>query len=98
MSFLKIHLQISQQRTWTLHDADNMGRVVRIDFDTLCGQQQPHGAMDYRCLGRAYDVIVIENIPIMDLASPDHHNHTRRFITFIDELYSSVFPLTAGAI
>ena len=43
---------------------------------------------------RHFDVVVVENIPVLTLKD---HNAARRFITFVDELYESKTPLLSSA-
>lgn len=57
-------------------------KVARFDFEELCDREL--GAMDYRAIAQEFQVIILQDIPIMDL---EGHNVARRFITLIDELY-----------
>jgi predicted ATPase len=64
-----------------------------FSFDELCDSDR--GATDYRAVARAFDIVVVENIPILDVES---HNRARRFITLIDELYEGKCALLCSAI
>jgi len=56
--------------------------MARFSFGELCDTDK--GASDYRAIARAFDVVVLEDVPAMD---PGGHNRARRFVTLIDELY-----------
>ncbi|CAJ1962431.1 unnamed protein product [Cylindrotheca closterium] len=57
-------------------------KVARFGFDELCDREL--GAMDYRAVAHNFEMVILENIPVMDL---EGHDVARRFITLIDELY-----------
>jgi len=59
-------------------------RAVRLDCITLCDADI--GSMDFKAIATYFDIVFLENVPIMDL---EGHNRARRFITLIDELYES---------
>ena len=56
--------------------------AVRTDFATLCAM--PMSAADYLEIARAFDTVMLENVPVMDFAA---RNEARRFINLIDTLY-----------
>ena len=58
-------------------------------MDTL----QPLSAIDYLCLAKHFDAIVVDNVPALD---DNRHNEARRFITLIDTLYEEGTCLFAG--
>jgi len=47
-----------------------------------------------RVLARHFDVVVVDDIPIMTLAN---HNEARRFVAFVDELYEAKTLLMCSA-
>ncbi|KAG7362887.1 AFG1-like ATPase-domain containing protein [Nitzschia inconspicua] len=55
-----------------------------FDFEELCDKDR--GASDYRAIANAFDIVVVENVPTLDV---EGHNRARRFITLIDELYEA---------
>jgi protein AFG1 len=64
------------------------GRMALTDFDSLCAK--PHSAADYLALCEHYDVLLIRNIPKLNL---DSRNEARRLITLIDAVYDSRIKL-----
>jgi peroxisome-assembly ATPase len=63
-----------------------------LSFNELCDTDR--GAMDYRAVANAFDIVVVENIPTLDV---EGHNRARRFITLIDELYEAKCALMCSA-
>ena len=82
------HLPVGKNgdRSIIIPSGDSAGRVARFDFHHLC-RQQKLGASDYAALARAFDIVVIENIPILTTLNPLDHDPARRFLTLLDELY-----------
>jgi cell division protein ZapE len=66
--------------------------VARFSFADLC--EQPLAASDYLRLARDYHTIMIDRIPVMDLAD---RNAAKRFTTLIDTLYDNAVKLMASA-
>ena len=66
--------------------------VARFDFEDLCGQ--PLGPGDYLVIAHAYDILLIENVPILE---PVHREQARRFINLIDTLYDNGVRLVLSA-
>ena len=64
-----------------------------FSFQELCDAEK--GSMDYRVIARAFDIVVLEDIPKMDL---EGHNRARRFITLIDELYEGKCALVCSTL
>lgn len=64
-----------------------------FSFEELCDSEK--GSMDYRAIARAFDIVVLEDIPMMDL---EGHNRARRFITLIDELYEGKCALLCSTL
>ena len=89
---LSLELDVGYQRTLHVSDADKDGLVGRFDFAQLCEREL--GAQDYRAIAHYFDIVVVENIPILTLLQ---HNHARRFITLIDELYEARTALICSA-
>lgn len=68
-------------------------RIGWFDFTELCLANK--GAADYKALCEHYRILVLENIPQMNL--DDHHNEARRFVTLVDELYEHQCRLICSA-
>lgn len=68
------------------------GGVARFDFSELCGK--PLGAADYLALAKAYDVIVVDDVPRLSF---DRRNEARRLITLVDVLYEAKTKLAMSA-
>ncbi|MCH8239517.1 MAG: AFG1 family ATPase [Proteobacteria bacterium] len=66
--------------------------VARFDFEDLCNQ--PLGPGDYLVIAHAYDILLIENVPILEQV---HREQARRFITLIDTLYDNGVRLVLSA-
>src|SRR6185312_14971538 len=66
--------------------------VARFPFADIC--EQPLGASDYLRLAHDYHTIMIDRIPVMDLAQ---RNAAKRFIALIDTLYDNAVKLMASA-
>jgi predicted ATPase len=64
-----------------------------FSFAELCDADR--GSTDYRAIARAFDIVVLEDIPTMDL---EGHNRARRFITLIDELYEGKCALLCSTL
>jgi cell division protein ZapE len=56
--------------------------IVWFDFNAIC--DGPRGAADYIEIARVYHTVLISNVPAMDSGRDDH---TKRFMTLIDEFY-----------
>jgi protein AFG1 len=77
------------------NDRDNgIGNAMGcFRFEELCDSEL--GAKDYRAITKAFDIVVLENIPTLDL---EGHNRARRFITLIDELYEAKCALVCSTV
>lgn len=58
--------------------------IARFTFSQLC--DTPLGPADYLTLASKYTVIVLDDVPALDLV---HRNQARRLITLIDALYEA---------
>ena len=87
-----MELSLGHNRSLVVPNADREGIVARFDFKSLC--QTELGASDYRRLAHAFDVLVIDNIPVLTLLN---HDGARRFITLIDEMYEHQTGLICSA-
>jgi cell division protein ZapE len=58
------------------------GPVARFSFRDLCAR--PLGSGDYLALARTFDVIFVDDIPILGV---ENRNEARRFVTLIDVIY-----------
>ncbi|MGJ5023445.1 cell division protein ZapE [Bradyrhizobium oligotrophicum] len=75
-----------------LHVPCSANGVARFGFTDLC--EKPLAASDYLRLAHDYHTILIDHVPVMDLAE---RNAAKRFITLIDTLYDSAVKLIASA-
>ena len=57
-------------------------KVASFTFEELCDKDL--GASDYSAIAKEFDIVVLQDIPTLNLEA---HNRARRFITLIDELY-----------
>lgn len=76
----------------TLFVPQATGRVARAGFVDLCGR--PHAASDYMALAQRFDVVMIDDVPIL---APEQRNEARRLITLIDVLYEAHTLLAMSA-
>ena len=70
---------------------NTVGKAAFFQFDELC--LEPLSAIDYLCLAKHFDAIVVDNVPALD---DNRHNEARRFITLVDTLYEEGTCLFAG--
>ncbi|WP_315781281.1 MULTISPECIES: cell division protein ZapE [unclassified Bradyrhizobium] len=75
-----------------LHVPCSANGVARFGFADLC--EKPLAASDYLRLAHDYHTILIDHVPVMDLAE---RNAAKRFITLIDTLYDNAVKLIASA-
>jgi cell division protein ZapE len=68
----------------TLFIPQAVERVARAGFIDLCGR--PHAASDYMAMAQRFDVVIIDDIPLL---APEQRNEARRLITLIDVLYEA---------
>lgn len=66
--------------------------TARASFARLCGE--PLGAADYLRLSRAFQTLILENVPQM---GPDSRNEAKRFVTLVDALYETRTKLIMSA-
>ncbi len=66
--------------------------VARFHFRDLC--EAPLGATDFVALARRFDVVLIDEIPVIEAAK---RNEAKRFINLIDALYDNHCKLIASA-
>jgi cell division protein ZapE len=76
----------------TLHVPCSSHGVARFSFAAIC--EKPLAASDYLRLAHDYHTILIDRIPVMDLAD---RNAAKRFISLIDTLYDNAVKLMASA-
>lgn len=87
-----ITLQVNFKRTLIVHRAHS-DVIARFTFDELCTKER--GSSDYNAIANQFQIVMIENIPRLDLKHPDR---ARRFITLIDELYEAECCLVCSAV
>lgn len=90
---VSMDLPVSATRKLRVQQADPKGRVGRFGFAELC--QTDIGASDYRVLALQFDIVILEDIPLLNLKE---HDRARRFITLIDELYEHKCALICSAV
>ncbi len=66
--------------------------VARASFSRLC--ETPLGAADYLRLAKAFQTVILENVPQMGRES---RNEAKRFVTLIDALYETRTKLIMSA-
>jgi cell division protein ZapE len=66
--------------------------VVWFEFEELCGK--PRGAIDYIEIARAFNTVLLANVPQLD---EDDADAARRFVTLIDEFYDRNVKLLLSA-
>jgi cell division protein ZapE len=66
--------------------------VARFGFAEIC--EQPLAASDYLRLAHDYHTLMIDRVPVMDLAQ---RNAAKRFIALVDTLYDNAVKLMASA-
>jgi cell division protein ZapE len=66
--------------------------VARFSFENLCAQ--PLAAADYLKIAHEFHTVILDRIPVMDVAS---RNEAKRFIILIDTLYDNAVKLLASA-
>ncbi len=66
--------------------------IIWFDFSCIC--DGPRGAIDYIEIARLYQTVLVSNVPVMDSSRDDH---TKRFITMVDEFYDRNVKLIISA-
>ncbi|NRB71186.1 MAG: cell division protein ZapE [Xanthomonadales bacterium] len=66
--------------------------IIWFDFDTLC--KQPRSTLDYIVLARAFNTVLLSQVPVMTADMPDV---ARRFINLVDEFYDHNVKLLISA-
>lgn len=87
-----IHLQVNFKRTMAVHRSHS-DVIARFTFDELCTTEL--GSSDYSAIANHFRIVMLENIPHLNLKHPDR---ARRFITLIDELYEAECCLVCSAV
>lgn len=72
--------------------SDTAAGTARAGFERLCGR--PLGSADYLRLAKAFQTVILENVPQM---GPDMRNEAKRFVTLIDALYETRTKLIMSA-
>merc|ERR1712150_355261 len=87
-----VKLEVRFQRSLVAKRAHPAGIVARFSFEELC--RRDVGSSDYQAIADYFQVVLIENIPRLNLKK---HDEARRFITLIDELYEHKCALMCSA-
>mmetsp|Transcript_22348 Transcript_22348/g.36761 ORF Transcript_22348/g.36761 Transcript_22348/m.36761 type:complete len:531 (-) Transcript_22348:28-1620(-) len=87
-----MHLQVNFKRTIAVHRSHS-DIIARFTFEELCTTEL--GSSDYSAIANHFQIIMLENIPHLNLKYPDR---ARRFITLIDELYEAECCLVCSAV
>ncbi len=66
--------------------------MVWFDFSELC--ERPRSALDYIEIARAFNTVLLSNVPVMTADTPDA---ARRFISLVDEFYDRNVKLLISA-
>ena len=66
--------------------------IARFGFADLC--ETPLGATDFVAIARRFDVVLIDDIPVIEAA---RRNEAKRFINLVDALYDNGVKLIASA-
>ena len=66
--------------------------IIWFDYAELC--VQPRGSADYIEIARAFNTVLLSNIPVMSEDTPDL---ARRFINLVDEFYDRNVKLLVSA-
>lgn len=85
-------LQVNFKRTMSVHRSHS-NIIARFTFDDLCTTEI--GSSEYHAIANHFRIVMIENIPYLNLKYPDR---ARRFITLIDELYEAECCLVCSAV
>ncbi|MBB4065225.1 cell division protein ZapE [Gellertiella hungarica] len=81
-----------QMKGRVLHVPRSSGRAARFTFAELC--EQPLGASDYLALSAEYDIIFLDDVPIL---GTERRNATKRLIILVDALYDHSVRLVMSA-
>lgn len=68
------------------------GKIAMLDFQELC--EEAKGVNDYIAIAKYFEVVIVENIPIM---GKEMRNEAKRFTLFIDEIYEHRKKLVISA-
>jgi protein AFG1 len=85
-------LQVNFKRTIPVHRSHS-NIIARFTFDELCTTEL--GSAEYNSIANHFRIVMIENIPYLNLKYPDR---ARRFITLIDELYEAECCFVCSAV
>ena len=81
-------IPVMMNRSFTIPFA--RGNSCFLEFSDLCEQER--SAADFKALCEHFDKIYVHGIPTMSVLK---HDHARRFITLIDELYDAKVHVTS---
>lgn len=90
---ISMELSSNFNRTVTVREAHPDSLIGRFHFDELCNREL--GSSDYRAIAEQFDIVMLEQIPILTLKA---HDQARRFITLVDELYEGNCALFCSAV
>ncbi len=86
-SFERMSADCDLSRVLRVNERDLLARrrgdgVVWFEFSELC--ERPRSTLDYIELARAFNTVLLSNVPVMTEETPDA---ARRFINLVDEFY-----------
>ncbi|GAX26637.1 hypothetical protein FisN_2Hu429 [Fistulifera solaris] len=71
--------------------------VGQFTFDELC-RDNDYGTLEFRAIARHFPILVLKDIPILDLADTRDIDPARRFVILMDELYEARGALLCSSV
>jgi cell division protein ZapE len=96
-SFERMSADCDLSRVVRVNERDLLARrrgdgVIWFEFSELC--ERPRSTLDYIELARAFNTVLLSNVPVMTAETPDA---ARRFINLVDEFYDRNVKLLISA-
>lgn len=88
-----IELDVGFQRHITVKGTG----VGHFTFDELC-RHNDYGTLEFRAIARHFPVLVLQDIPILNLMELRDIDPARRFVTLMDELYEARTALLCSGV
>ena len=70
--------------------------VGRFTFDDLC-RHNDYGTLEFRAIARHFPILVLGDVPTLDLTELRNIDPARRFVTLMDELYEARVALLCSS-